>query len=345
MGIIEESLSSILEGGVKMKGRGKQVYRPLSKNHRATISMLASKTPEVMAKITGFSRGANNIAPHILYISREGNEELESDRGIIYNGKDEVEQAYSKWIDDLNNFPKPSKKPSREVMHLMLSMPAGTDPEKVKNSARIFAKKTFSENHEYLFSLHTDTPHPHVHLAVKMLGHNQERLNPRKADIQAWREGFAMELRGQGVRAVASKRRARGVVKKAVNNTVHHINKGDDTHKKRVANVTALQMKDAVDELVLRSKGKTEPVKPWEEAIKANQTDVHKLYETAISELEKTGKEDDGKLASDLRKIKSDLPKKITTQHMENMQKAQADILGNKPEKVIDKIKDISLSR
>ena len=79
-----------------------------------------------------------------------------------------------------------------------------------------------------------------------MVGHNRVKLNPRKDDIQAWREGFASELRSLGVSASATKRKARGVTKKPVNNVVFNINKGDKTHKKRVAKVTALQTKDAV---------------------------------------------------------------------------------------------------
>lgn len=41
------------------------------------------------------------------------------------------------------------------------------------------------------------------------------RLNPRKADLQRWREHFAEKLREQGVRANATPRTARGVSKRS----------------------------------------------------------------------------------------------------------------------------------
>ncbi|MEJ6788151.1 hypothetical protein BrevBR_01255 [Brevundimonas sp. BR2-1] len=43
----------------------------------------------------------------------------------------------------------------------------------------------------HVFALHDEGRHPHVHLTVRRLGRDGERLNPRKADLQAWREGFA----------------------------------------------------------------------------------------------------------------------------------------------------------
>ena len=41
--------------------------------------------------------------------------------------------------------------------------------------------------------------HPHVHLTVKAAGLDGTRLNPRKPDLQRWREGFADALREQGI--------------------------------------------------------------------------------------------------------------------------------------------------
>lgn len=68
----------------------------------------------------------------------------------------------------------------------------------------------------YGFStLHTDTPRPHVHLAICSRGHTGERLNPKKADLELWRQTFAQALRDRGVEAEATPRRARGITRKA----------------------------------------------------------------------------------------------------------------------------------
>ena len=56
--------------------------------------------------------------------------------------------------------------------------------------------------------------HPHVHLVVKAEHeYGGPRLNPRKADLQRWRERFAEYLTELGVAATATRREDRGFVK------------------------------------------------------------------------------------------------------------------------------------
>ncbi len=83
-------------------------------------------------------------------------------------------------------------------------MPDGTEPKAVKQGVREFAKKTFADNHQYVFALHTDTDSPHVHLTVKNLGFDGKRLHVKKGLPQVWREGFAKEMERQGVAAGAT---------------------------------------------------------------------------------------------------------------------------------------------
>ena len=45
-----------------------------------------------------------------------------------------------------------------------------------------------------------------MHLTVKTAGLDGNRLNPRKSDIQRWREGFAEALRDQGIDATTTSR-------------------------------------------------------------------------------------------------------------------------------------------
>jgi len=65
------------------------------------------------------------------------------------------------------------------------------------------------------FTAHDDEAHPHVHLVVKAVGRDGVRLNPRKADLQRWRELFADALHEQGIVANATPRRARGIGSRA----------------------------------------------------------------------------------------------------------------------------------
>ena len=109
----------------------------------------------------------------------------------------------------------------REALNVVLSMPAGTEPIAVQKAARDFAAREFA-NHKYAMALHTaDTPHydadkndppsphPHVHLIIQSMGMDGKRLNPRKADLARWREGFAAALQAHGVDAVATSRALR----------------------------------------------------------------------------------------------------------------------------------------
>ena len=101
----------------------------------------------------------------------------------------------------------------RDAFHLVLSMPQRTDPLSVQRATRDFATREFS-GFQYAMVLHrfeTDpdphpSPHPHVHLTVKSAGLDGVRLDPRKADLQRWREGFAEALREHGIEATTTSR-------------------------------------------------------------------------------------------------------------------------------------------
>ena len=52
-----------------------------------------------------------------------------------------------------------------------------------------FAWEDFGLKHRYAMVLHTDEPHPHVHLVVRAMGYDGQRLNIRKATLREWRRG------------------------------------------------------------------------------------------------------------------------------------------------------------
>jgi hypothetical protein len=61
--------------------------------------------------------------------------------------------------------------------------------------------------------LHTDEPHPHVHMVVKAVSEEGVRLNIRKATLREWRREFARHLRAQGISANATDKAVRGVTR------------------------------------------------------------------------------------------------------------------------------------
>ena len=89
-------------------------------------------------------------------------------------------------------------------------MPAGTTPQRVLEAVKNFAREEFALKHRYAMVLHTDEPHPHVHMVVKAVSEQGERLHIRKATLRGWRQKFARHLRAQGVPANATERAVRG---------------------------------------------------------------------------------------------------------------------------------------
>ena len=282
MALIEAELGNALYAAVKRKANNTKKLR--AEDVRAKALRVAAGSPEVMVKITGFGKGASHVKAHLDYITRKGKLEMENDRGEVFTGKEEVKTLFKDWENDFAASKR--HKNQRDTMHMVLSMPETTDPEAVRKAVREFAQATFGKNHEYVFVLHTDEPHPHCHVTVKILGFNGKRLNPRKADLQQWREGFAEKLRDQGVNAEATPRISRGVVKKAEPSVIRHIERGDKTHEPRVAKVRAAKIKEAAEELSAEAKGLPVISKPWESAIKTKQANIRQAWLAAADALE-----------------------------------------------------------
>lgn len=275
--LIESELGKALNSTVKRKGNN-------TRNLRTVAKRVTGGSSEVMVKITGFGKGTGHVKAHLDYITRNGKLDMENDRGEVFTGKDDVKEFFKDWEKDFGDGKR--HKNQRDTMHMVLSMPETIDPVSVKSAVREFAKATFGKNHEYVFALHTDEPHPHCHVTVKCLGFDGTRLNPRKADLQQWREDFALKLRDQGVDAEATPRRSRGVVKTAESNVIRHIERGDKTHKLRVSKVRATKIKEAAQELTDEANGLPVRSKPWEKAIKVRQREVRRAWLAAAEALE-----------------------------------------------------------
>jgi len=165
------------------------------------------RAPQVMVKVTGGGRGMKAIAAHLRYISRGGRLDIEDERVQTMRGKDTLRDVADDWrfggtlIDDIGD--------RREALNIVLSMPRGTDPLTVQRAAREFAQVQLSD-HKFVMLLHDHQANPHVHISVRVESRHGKRLNPRKADLQRWRETFAEKLRGWGVDAEATQQTTRG---------------------------------------------------------------------------------------------------------------------------------------
>ncbi|MBN3846097.1 relaxase/mobilization nuclease domain-containing protein [Paraburkholderia sp. Ac-20342] len=191
---------------------------------RAQIARTLRRTPEVMVKITNkaaSAQGMGAVRRHLRYISRNGRVELEDQNGDRIVGVEALRDLTQAW--QLSGWGIPENSTRREVFNVLLSMPPGTDRRAVRDAARDFAAQEFGDGRAYVFAAHDDEAHPHVHLSVQVRGPDGRRLNPRRKDLQRWRECFAEQLREHGVEANATPRRARGVTERYPKPAVVHL--------------------------------------------------------------------------------------------------------------------------
>lgn len=185
-----------------------------SPSFRARLERLVEGSPEVVVKVTGRTYDLRSLRSNLEYISRNGRVRLEDRDGLDFITRSEVFDRIYSWVYSaaLDSCHRANSPLSHSIV---LSMPAGTEPKNFHAAARSFAAQVFSDKHDYLFALHTDTGHPHVHLTVRSRSDDGRHLNPRKGDLEYWRQTFAQALRDRGVDAEASPRFARGVTRKA----------------------------------------------------------------------------------------------------------------------------------
>jgi hypothetical protein len=203
----------------------------LGSDEIAQVQRTVGRAPEVMVKVSGGARDVGGVEAHLRYIGRHGKLPLETDEGLAQQGRGAAREIVTDWQLELCRSqykPKPAQgeKDTRAklVHNIVLSMPAGTPPQKVLAAARVFARENFALQHRYAMVLHTDQPHPHVHLVVKC-EHEFEpgkRLYIRKDTLRQWREQFAALMREQGVAANATPRQVRGQVRKPYRDPIHH---------------------------------------------------------------------------------------------------------------------------
>jgi predicted transcriptional regulator len=198
--------------------RGSNRRDHLSQSEIELISRTVRRTPEVMVKV--LSRGGQDlksISRHLGYLNRDGEVEIETDDGQRLSGNGVEKELLEDWDLDLEEHLRDadlearSKRPPPKLAHkFIFSMPAGTPPDKVLAAVKNFAREEFGLKHRYAMVLHTDEPHPHVHMVVKAVSEQGVRLNIRKATLREWRWEFARHLRTVGVAANATDRAVRG---------------------------------------------------------------------------------------------------------------------------------------
>jgi len=222
------------------RGRG-----PLTRDQRAYIARTVRRVPEVVVKVSGGARTLAGVERHLQYIEKKGASGLETDMDTRAGGKGFARDLVRDWDLDVEALKHYSKKmfrgkPPRLVHNLIFSMPAGTSSKAVLGAVRKLALNEWALEHRYALALHTDTPRPHVHVALKAVSEQGIRLNIKKSDIRKWRTQFASNLRELGVAANATERAVRGETRISKRTEIFRAGQRGDSSHLRHRRLTAL---------------------------------------------------------------------------------------------------------
>jgi hypothetical protein len=266
------------------------------------IRRTARRAPEVVVKV--LPRASNDlkaVGKHLDYIGRRGALELETDDGEHLSGR-MGKGLLDDWDLDIDDVRRQATlavtkgRQSPKLVHkLMFSMPPGTAPDKVLGAVRNFAREEFWGQHHYAFVLHTDEAHPHVHLVLKAVNEQGERLNIKKATLRHWRSEFARSLRALGVEANATERAVRGQFRKAKNDGIYRASqRGDSVHVRAQVEAVAAEL--------LKGSSRVEPGK---RTLMETRRKVGSGWQTLADYLVKDGRQD---LANDVRQFVDRMP-------------------------------------
>lgn len=255
---------------------------------RYRLARIINRAPEVMVKVTGRTGDADHLLAHLRYISHHGQLELEGPDGQLVVGRDQVAELATDWASaaEADSGRRGNSPISRSVV---LSMPAGTNEIALRDAARAFGEAAFGDRHDYVLTLHTDTPRPHVHLAICARGRDGERLNPKKADLEQWRQIFAKALRDRGVEAEATPRRARGITRKAERTPLRKIRERHQAGRSPLARVH----REAYREAAKAAFGARGEPDLWEKGLLERQRQVRTVYLAQARLLQRCGKPQD----------------------------------------------------
>jgi hypothetical protein len=205
---------------------------------RAALRARAERAPQVMLKITNtegpaggkksgeIGRSIASMRAHLEYLlkdkdveKQEIRAELENQDGRTLTTAADIRDELAEWEVAGHGIPKThtrkkdlaegERRAPKKVTNMILSMPAGTNPEAVRAAAREFVADAFA-GHDYIMAFHQDRGHPHMHVSIRNESQDgTKRLHAGREQLLAWRETFAAKLYEHGIAAAATPRASR----------------------------------------------------------------------------------------------------------------------------------------
>lgn len=278
---------------------GGGTHASASRRAIATMDRTARRVPEVMVRITGRQNGGGHVLANFTYISRLGHggdkqvDLFTSDGDVLHDGRDMqiLAQDWQEWESGDN-----ARRQGSTSISMILSMPAGTDPERLEAAALEFAREEMA-NRSWVAALHQDRDHPHVHLTIARRDHDGRRFHPGRDDLFRYRQRFAEKLREQGIDANATPARARGIDPK------HEPIAARKVREKGGVPTIDTSRQERAERLA--KAGIADPVKA---VLQQRQDAVRRAYERSIAELSDSPDPQDREIAKSLAQFAGSLP-------------------------------------
>ena len=320
-----ESRGRKRKAGAQDADRATAQAQTISAADKARLARVVKGAPEVMVKVSKPAKNDKSGNPikvsraseavraseHLAYISRNGKIEVENNRGDTFSGRQQVDVIYREWMEkhDEDRREGSATDRTRITTSIVFSMPGTANAEAVKDAVRALARQEFQGRHDYAMALHTDTHHPHVHLTLRTVGEDGEKLNLRKADLQRLRDTFAEKLRTRGIEAESTPRHARGVTRRGEVTPVYKI-------RQRGGKPLADARKMRQVRRDLEDNGGRLPQKAWDDALIARRNRVMATYDQAAKILAGSADPNDRDLARETKRFAARLTE-TTTQRAE----------------------------
>lgn len=204
----------------KRQKADKDLKQSINNRSKGDLLLTASKLPQAMLKISGYCKGKAHAQKHISYITRHGKLELTTHDGSVLKGISAAKELINDWASDFG-----TRKNSRDMVKIVLSAPENSNPDNLKKAVEEFLKAEFGATNEYVYALHTDTNNPHLHVAIKMVTYQGNKIDPRKNYIEKIRRDFAKCCRNNGILVEASRRYQRGITGTSKNTSIKQMRK------------------------------------------------------------------------------------------------------------------------
>lgn len=264
-----------------------------------TLKRTARGAPEVMVKVTGRQSGAAHVLANFSYVARLGHGE-DKEIGLLTDDGRELKdardmQALARDWHDFEIGDDARRKGSTSIS-MILSMPAGTDPDKVREAAIAFAGEAM-ENRRWILALHNDRDHPHVHLTIARRDRDGQRFHPNRDDLFRYRQIFAEKLRDHGIEANATPARARGIEPKGERIAVRKLR--DQNIPLRIDSRRQARLE------TLKAQGIPDPAR---ERLAQDQALIRSVYSRSIAELETSNDPEGAAIAKSLSAFLAAMP-------------------------------------